>query len=253
MSVFSLDLKRIGSSIDQRLLVVMPVYNEEANIRVVLAEWTAALKAELDNFAFVIINDGSRDGTEAILQELESNDPEHYIVVTKPNSGHGNSCRVGYDVACASRCEWVLQIDTDGQCDPCYFSAFWTEKDQADCVFGVRKSRDDGWARVVTSQICRWGSSMVCGVDLRDPNVPYRLLRKSVLFGALNFIPPGFNIHNVAITFVLKKTPKLRFRYVPIHFRERQGGKNSINLLNVTQWGVDMLVELWKLQRKIGP
>jgi hypothetical protein len=88
-------------------------------------------------------------------------------------------------------------------------------------------------------------------VDLRDPNVPYRLIRKCALARALKFIPSGFNIHNVAITFVLKKTPELKFQHVPIHFRDRQGGSNSINLLNVVQWGFDMILELIKLNGKL--
>lgn len=251
MPVFKLDPSEIGSKIDHPLVVVMPVYNEEANIESVVTEWSAALVKIIPRFVFVVVNDGSRDQTQQILERLESVVPDRLVVVRKPNSGHGNSCRVGYDIAAASKCEWVLQIDSDGQCDPAYFKAFWDESAQADCIFGERRSRDDGVMRVLTSKICRWGASIVCGANLRDPNVPYRLMRQNVLKDALALIPPGFNIHNVALTYVLKKMNAIRWRHIPIHFRDRQGGSNSINLLNVSQWGVDMLLELRKLRTKL--
>jgi hypothetical protein len=73
-------------------------------------------------------------------------------------------------------------------------------------------------------------------------------MRRDILEPALKLIPPSFDIHNVAITFVLKRRKDLRWKYVPITFRERQGGSNSINLMNVVHWGTDMLLELRKLK-----
>jgi glycosyltransferase involved in cell wall biosynthesis len=94
-----LDPQKIGAPIARELLVVMPVYNEEANIGTVLDEWTDQLAGHASGLAFVIINDGSKDNTQAILEDYGRAQPEWFAVVRKPNSGHGNSCRVGYDVA----------------------------------------------------------------------------------------------------------------------------------------------------------
>jgi hypothetical protein len=52
----------------------------------------------------------------------------------------------------------------------------------------------------------------------------------------------------VAITYILKRTPNVRWKHGAIHFRERQGGSNSINILNVMQWGLDMVLELRRLK-----
>ncbi len=251
MPVYKQSSQDIGRALDHELLIVMPVYNEGANIKAVLNEWMTELLNHAEQFAFIIVNDGSNDDTQLILEEFEKANPEHFVIVHKSNSGHGNSCRVGYDVAASSSCEWVFQIDSDGQCDPQYFSNFWRNRNEVDCVFGLRHSRDDGKARAMTSQICRWSSSLVCGADLRDPNVPFRLMRRTVLASALVHIPPSFNIQNVALTFVLKKMQEVRWGVVPIHFRDRQGGTNSINLLNVAQWGFDMLFDLVKLRKDL--
>ena len=248
MSRFSFDLREISESIAAQLVVVLPIYNEAANIGEVISSWSATLRQLDVSFQIVALNDGSRDETHQILLELEAKNPDLICVVSKPNAGHGNTCRIGYDIATRSPAQWVLQIDSDGQCDPKYFTEFWAKREQADCVFGVRTSRDDGVPRILMSAICRIGSSLICGRDLKDANVPYRLMRRDVLRRALEHIPPNFNIHNVALTYVLKKLPGVRLEYVAIHFPDRHAGENSINLLNVITMGAEMLLELLRIR-----
>jgi dolichol-phosphate mannosyltransferase len=248
MAHFSFDLAEIARSLSAPLVIVMPIYNEEANISTVIAQWSECLRGLSIPFQIVALDDGSRDRTHEILLRLEAENPDRLCVVSKPNGGHGSTCRIGYDIAVNSKADWVLQIDSDGQCEPKHFAGFWAKRESADCIFGVRTSRDDGLARVVTSAICRFASSIICGQDLRDPNVPYRLIRRDALQRALRFIPPNFNIHNVALTYALKKLPGLRWEYVPIHFPDRQAGENSINVLKVVTWGVEMLLELMRIR-----
>jgi glycosyltransferase involved in cell wall biosynthesis len=248
VSRFSFNLSEIGNAIVQPLAIVMPIYNEEGNIVRVITSWSECLRGLGVPFQFIALDDGSKDGTHAELLRMEAERPSEICVVHKPNSGHGMTCRTGYDIGVRSQAEWILQIDSDGQCDPSHFPEFWSKREGHDCVFGVRKSRDDGFARKVTSTICRLGSSLVCGQDLRDPNVPYRLIRRTALARALQYIPSNFNIHNVALTYVLKKLPELRWDYVPIHFPDRQGGTNSINVLQVVTWGAEMLLELLRIK-----
>ena len=244
----SFNLQEIGSDLSAPLLVVMPIYNEEANIARVIAEWSEALRTLGIDFQVIALDDGSNDRTHEILLGLEVKNPEMLCVVSKPNSGHGSTCRIGYDIAVSSKADWILQIDSDGQCDPRHFAEFWKARENADCIFGVRASRDDGMARIATSAVCRLASSLICGQDLRDPNVPYRLMKRSALQRALRYIPPNFNIHNVALTYVLKKLRELRWNYVPIHFPPRQGGENSIHILKVVTWGAEMLLELLRIR-----
>ena len=248
MAQFSFNLQEIARAVSSELVVVMPIYNEQANVVAVISAWLAEFKSLGVSAQIVAIDDGSKDETHSILLGLEHEHPAEICVVHKPNAGHGPSCRIGYEIARHSQAEWVLQIDSDGQCDPAHFRNFWQPREQHDCIFGVRTSRDDGPARTVTSGICRLGASLICGQDLRDPNVPYRLMRRSALASALPFIPSSFNIHNVALTYVLKKIGGLRWHYVPIHFPDRQGGTNTINVLQVVTWGFEMLLELVRIR-----
>jgi glycosyltransferase involved in cell wall biosynthesis len=253
MAHFAFNPAQIGSGLTASLVVVMPVYDEEANISEVITSWSKCLHDLGIPFQIVALDDGSRDRTPKLLLGLEAETPDTLCVVSKPNTGHGTTCRIGYDIAVSSNAEWILQIDSDGQCDPNHFAAFWAKRENTDCVFGLRTSRDDGVGRVITSAICRLASSLICGQDLKDPNVPYRLMRKAILQEALGSIPPSFNIHNVALTYVLKKLGTVRWDYVRIHFPARNGGENSINILKVVTWGAEMLLELMRIRVRTGP
>jgi glycosyltransferase involved in cell wall biosynthesis len=243
-SYFSDSLK-----VDMELAVVMPVYNEEANIETVLTEWLAEFSRLEISFSILTVNDGSRDGTGAVLDRLAQRFPAQIVPINKTNAGHGRACRAGYDRATKTDAAWTLQIDSDGQCDPRFFAEFWNARDDADCIFGLRTSRDDGAMRSLISGLCRLATSALCGIDLKDANVPYRLMRTSVLSKALARIPGDFDMQNVALTVALKRDRSLRWKYVPIHFRDRQGGTNSINLRRIAAMGWQMLRSFHRIQR----
>src|SRR5947209_6517435 len=100
------------------LAVVMPIYNEASNIGVVLDDWFICLKSVCPSFVLFAINDGSKDDTAQILELLRVKLGPRLRVVNKRNTGHGLTCREGYELALAEGAEWIFQIDSDGQCDP---------------------------------------------------------------------------------------------------------------------------------------
>jgi dolichol-phosphate mannosyltransferase len=226
------------------LIAVMPVYNEGANITSVVTEWLNAFRHERIKDRLITVNDGSTDNTLSILQHLQAQSGDRLLVLDKPNSGHGRSCRVGYETALQSGAPWVFQIDSDGQCDPAFFRDFWAERKEADCVFGRRISRGDGAVRRLIQAATRLLTMIATGRDLKDANVPYRLIKREALHKALQRVPSDFDMQNVALTFALKRDPSLRWAYVPIRFRARQGGINSINLSKIIKMGWQMLMEI---------
>jgi glycosyltransferase involved in cell wall biosynthesis len=226
------------------LIAVTPVYNEEANIATVITEWLQTFAREGINACLLAVNDGSRDNTLSILRKLQSQFPDQLVMLDKPNSGHGRSCRVGYEAALQHNAPWILQIDSDGQCDPAFFPLFWAKRNEADCVFGIRVTRDDGIVRKAISKACSVLTSIVTGRDLQDANVPYRLMKRAVLERALTSVPRDFDIQNIALTVALKRDPAVGWAYVPIRFRARQGGTNSINLPKIARMGFGMLRQI---------
>jgi dolichol-phosphate mannosyltransferase len=223
------------------LVVVMPVYNEGPNITAVIRDWFDSLANAVPHFQLLAVNDGSSDDSAQILDRLAVQLGSRLRVVHKQNSGHGRSCRYGYELALTEGARWILQIDSDGQCDPAYFSALYHNRAEHDCVFAYRQTRDDGVGRVFVSGCCRTLLWMISGAYLKDPNVPYRLIKATALRSALRNIPADFNLQNIALTFRLKRNRALRWNYVAIHFRARQGGENSINYRKIAKMGIDFL------------
>ncbi len=229
------------------LTVVMPVYNEAASITRVVEEWLTTFAREGISHCLIAINDGSRDATLSLLRECVQAYPERLLVVDQPNSGHGRSCRRGYAQALAAGSPWIFQIDSDGQCDPEYFSDFWHRRNEADCVFGMRVVRDDGLVRKLISSACRLLTALVTGEDLKDANVPYRLMNSSALARAIEEVPQDFDLQNIALTLALKRQRNLRWVYLPIRFRARQGGHNSIHFWRIVRMGWEMLRQIHRV------
>src|SRR5436190_19900434 len=95
------------SQVAPELAVIMPIYNEEANISAVLHEWFDCLRIVCPNFVIFAIDDGSEDDTGRMLASLEDELGPRLRILSKVNSGHGLSCREGYEVALANGAEWI--------------------------------------------------------------------------------------------------------------------------------------------------
>jgi dolichol-phosphate mannosyltransferase len=225
------------------LLIVMPVYNEQASVRKVVNEWFSEIENWTQDFVFLAINDGSRDQSLTVLESLKERHGRRLEIVSRPNKGHGQSCMEGYRTAIARGIPWVFQIDSDGQCDPQYFFRFWLLREQCDVIYGVRRKRDDGWRRVVASRVLRVTLAFSCFANCVDANVPYRLMRTGVLGRVVDRIPSDFFLANVALA-VLLRYEQVREARVPIRFRERYGGEPSVPLGNFGSKGGELLRQL---------
>lgn len=212
------------------LMIVMPVFNEQASVRKVVTEWFAEIENWTQDFVFLALDDGSQDNSRAVLEKLRNQLGPRLEIVSHANRGHGQTCLAGYRTALAREIPWVFQIDSDGQCDPQYFFRFWRLREKCDVVYGVRKKRDDGWRRVVASRVLKLTLALTCRVNCVDANVPYRLMRTEALRKLMERIPADFCLANVALAVLLRHEGKAKEERVPIHFRERYGGEPSVAL-----------------------
>ena len=123
------------------LSIVVPCFNEEACLRVLHERLTGAARAAVgEDYELVLVNDGSRDGSWAIMQEMAAGDPRLLAVNLSRNHGHQLALTAGLDL-CSG--ETILIIDADLQ-DPPELLAPMLEtmrESGADVVYGVRKSR----------------------------------------------------------------------------------------------------------------
>lgn len=229
------------------LAVVMPVYNEANGIADVINEWLPALRTQVVDFRLLAVDDGSTDPTPTVLLRLQREHADQLIVLTRPNSGHGRACRTGYEAALRHGAKWILQIDSDGQCDPRFFPQFWNARLHANCIFGMRVQRDDGALRSIISTAVRFLMGLVTGCDLKDVNVPFRLIEKNILAAALQRLPPDFDLQNIGLTLALKRDTNSRWAFVPIRFRASTHPAR-LRLATIARKGFRMLIQI----RKIG-
>lgn len=209
------------------LQVVMPVYNESENIAAVIDQWCEKLDACGMRYSILALDDGSKDDTLAVLEALCQKWPGRVEPVRQQNSGHGPTILKGYRMAIERGVPWIFQIDSDGQCDPQYFTKLWAEREHKDLIAGLRMRREDGAGRVFVSMVLRLAVLLISGVNCRDVNVPYRLMRTSAVAPLIVKIPANCFFTNVGVT-VLALRAGLRFCTIPITFRARAGGKTTV-------------------------
>ncbi len=218
-----------------KLYMVIPAYNEEENILEVLDDWYPMVVMTGPESRLVIIDDGSRDSTYELLKKERERRPQ-LIVRHKKNSGHGSTLLSGYHFAVSQGADYVFQTDSDGQTKPDEFPAFWHTRRHYDMVIGSRRKREDGVFRVLVTKVLKLVVLVCFHVSVEDANTPFRLMNAKALSEELSLVPRDFFLANVLLTVIFTKH-KRRVKFVPITFRPRQGGINSINFKRIFKIG----------------
>lgn len=124
---------------------------------------------------------------------------------------------------------------------------FWEQRTCYDVIIGERKGREDGFFRVIVTKVLKLVLWAVFGLNILDANTPYRLMKKEVLEKYLCKVPEKFNLSNIILT-VFFIAGKEKVFFIPITFRPRQGGKNSINIRKIVKIGLQALKDFWDIR-----
>lgn len=234
-----------------QLYIVIPAYNEEANIERTVKEWYPIVKKHHGDMKsrLVIINDGSKDRTYEILCKLAKDRPL-LQPLTKPNGGHGATLLYGYRYAIRQNADYVFQTDSDGQTNPDEFEQFWQLRKNHDALIGNRTQRGDGKLRKFIENVVCLLLRIIFGVKVSDANAPFRLMRTDVLKEYLPKMPKDFNLPNIMLTtyFVYYKNP---VKFIEISFKPRQGGTNTINIKKIIKIGWKAIGDFRKLKKQM--
>ena len=231
-----------------KLYIVMPAYNEEANIEAVVSQWHPLVEKIGSDSRLVVMDDGSKDHTYEKLKDLQKKFPQ-LVGVTKENEGHGATVLRAYHYAVDHGADYVFQTDSDGQTLPEEFWPLWENRQRGGLLIGQRKGREDGISRVFVTRVLRLVLFAVFRVWVKDANTPFRLMKASELEQVLKKIPEGFNLSNVIMTVIYEKENKVT--YYPITFRPRQGGVNSINLRNISRIGWQAVKDFRRIRKEL--
>lgn len=233
------------------LFVVIPAYNEEENIERCVEDWYPVVENHNDDgeSRLVIVNDGSRDHTFEKLKDLAESRPL-LVPVTKENGGHGSAVLHGYRYAIEDGAEWIFQTDSDGQTDPAEFEAFWEKRNDYDAIIGKRIVRGDGKDRKFVENVVCFLLRTIFGIRVEDANAPFRLMRAELVGKYIGKLPQDFNLPNIMLTtyFVYFKEKVL---FLPITFKPRQKGTNSINPKKIIKIGWKAVGDFWQLRKEM--
>ena len=231
------------------LYIVIPAYNEEMNIDSVAREWHNVVVQAGSSSRLVIINDGSKDNTYDRLMALTKELPQ-LCPLTKINGGHGSTVLYGYQYAVAQNADYIFQTDSDGQTLPSEFPPFWEKRKEYAAIIGSRNKRQDGFSRVFVTKVLKLVLRFIFGLKITDANTPFRLMRRDVLEKYLPRIPKDFNLTNVLLT-VLLIQEKENVLFLPITFRPRQGGVNSINFKKIVRIGRQAVIDFRQIKKSM--
>jgi glycosyltransferase involved in cell wall biosynthesis len=218
----------------------MPVYNEAAVIADVVDELNRDVVETLPGTEIVLVNDGSKDGSAAILDGLAAEHAHVRVLHAPENQGHGPSLRMALE---ASSGEWLFQMDSDGQQRAAEIWDLWALREEADLVVGVRRGRSEGRHRDFVSFAARLAGRIAGGGRLRDVNVPFKLFRRSVWDDLRGDVPPKPVAPSLLIA-VGASVRGWRVEQVEISHSARRAGESTVDVPMLARLTLGALREL---------
>jgi glycosyltransferase involved in cell wall biosynthesis len=203
--------------------IVVPFHNEEENVTVLYARLKQVMEQVSDSFEIVLVDDGSRDRTYKLLEEIAAVDSRVLVVKLRRNFGQTSALAAGFDHASG---EYILAMDGDLQHDPNDIPAFIEKLDEGyDVVSGWRKDRIDNVVmRRIPSRCANWLMAKLSGVDIHDFGTTFKAYRREViqsipLYGEMHrFIPALASWYGASIC------------EVPIRNVNREAGKSHYGI-----------------------
>ncbi|OGO05669.1 MAG: glycosyl transferase [Chloroflexi bacterium RBG_13_56_8] len=246
MNTVPTNLSSDGSSLKPSFSVVIPVYNEAKNL-VDLYEALQDALGELDEVSeFILVDDGSTDGSYEILKELHQRDPRIRVIRLRRNFGQTAAFAAGFDHA---RGDVVITMDADLQNDPHDIPMLLETMRNGgfDIVSGWRVNRQDSFLRKFPSRLANWLISRVTGVALHDYGCSLKAYRSEVtqnirLYGELHRFVPA-----------LASWMGVTYTEVPVKHHARVYGKSKYNLSRTTRVLLDLFTVSFLLNYAVKP
>lgn len=230
----------------ERALVIVPTYNEQANVRRLIE----SVLAQDDRIDMLIVDDGSPDGTGAIVEEIGAANPRVHLLSRPRKMGLGTAYVAGFRWALARDYAYVLEMDADFSHDPVHLPQFLSAVENADLVLGSRYQEGRvtvvNWPinRLILSYLANMYARAVTGLHVWDATGGFKCFRRSVL-EAIDLDHVRSNGYAFQIEMTFRAVRKhFRIAEIPIVFVDRTEGtsKMSNHIVREAVWMV------WRLR-----
>lgn len=221
-----------------KVLVIIPAYNEEANIETVVGE----LVRDYPNLDYIVVNDGSRDNTAKICRE------KGYNLLNLPvNLGLAGCFQAGMKYACYKEYDYAIQFDGDGQHRPEFIEPMREKMDEGyDIVIGSRfvGGGKDWSIRMIGSRLIEAAIRITTGVTVKDPTSGMRMFdREMIREFALNL---NYGPEPDTVSYLLRQGA--RVAEVPVRISERLGGESYLKPMVAVRYMARMLISILVIQ-----
>lgn len=223
------------------LSVFFPAFNEEKNIAVTVEKAINVLKdLNLEKYEIIIIDDGSKDNTGKIADDLASK-YSFVKVIHQKNGGYGMALRVGFSGASY---DFVVYTDSDGQFDFSEVSKFLEKSKEVDVVYGYRLKRNDHFLRNITAKGWAFSVWFLFGLWMKDVDCGFKMINRKVL----EKIPPLQSTRGGMINAELAiKAKDCGFKIAQVgvkHYPRLYGEPSGVKINVILQSYLD-LTKLW--------
>lgn len=221
-----------------KLLIVIPAYNEEANIARVVNH----LITHYPQYDYVVINDGSRDKTAAVCRAAG-----FHLIDLPVNLGLAGAFQTGLRYAAENGYDCAMQLDADGQHRPEYIAPMLEELENgADIVIGSRflTVKKPKTLRMLGSYIISWSIRLTTGRAICDPTSGMRMFNRAMVeeFAQnLNYGPEPDTI-----SYLIKNGAVVK--ECQVEMGERVAGQSYLNFWNSIQYMIKMSISILLIQ-----
>jgi undecaprenyl-phosphate 4-deoxy-4-formamido-L-arabinose transferase len=223
--------------------VVIPVYNEEANLEVLMSRLMPVMKNLEKSFEIILIDDGSRDHSLALLKEFASNPFVRVVELTR-NYGQHAAIMAGFSIV---RGDIVVTMDADLQNPPEEIPNLISvmEKGSYDVVGTIRKRRKDSFLRIFPSKIVNMVARKITRVSMRDWGCMLRAYSRPVVERMIACHEQATFIPALATVFAKRVTE------IEVAHEERFGGKSNYPLRKLINLQFDLVASFSDLPMKL--
>lgn len=213
----------MNKTVNYRLTIIVPVYNEEGNILRLEKELGDFLKKAKVPSCVLFVNDGSQDNSERLLKEVCVRHADFYYLGLARNGGLSAAMKAGID---NSDSELVGYIDADLQTTPEDFNSLLDYIEDYEMVMGIRTGRKDSFVKNMSSKIANGFRRSMTHDGVEDTGCPLKILRtdyaKRIPFftGMHRFLPALIQLQNGKV------------KQIPVRHFPRLAGKSKYNLRN---------------------
>ncbi len=230
-----------------KIIVVVPTYNEAENLEHLAAELWAL---PIPNLKILVVDDASPDGTGDIADGMVMQNPGKISVLHREGKlGLGSAYISGFKMAIAERPDAIVQMDADFSHSPRYLPNFLDKLRESDAVLGSRYisggSLDERWGfgRRYLSWFGNFYSRTILNMSIQDATGGFRMWRRKTLEGMpLDLIRSDGYVFQVEMAYVARK---LGYNLVehPIHFEDRRIGQSKMSF----RIQIEAAVRVWQI------